>query len=539
MKRAAIYARFSTGHQNEKSIEDQIRLCEQHCSRIGYKIVETFKDEARSGTSIFGRDGLERMITQAKMRSFDVVVVESLDRLSRDSGDLPAMHRQFDFLDIEIESVHNGKADSIDVAVAGIYNSMFMGNVRKQVQRGMAGLVERGGHPGGRAYGYAAVQGTPGALSIIEREADIVRRIFKSYLEGKTPREIAKELNFEKVPAPRGDFWRASTINGNRQRKNGILQNPLYAGQIVWNRVRMKKDPATGRRISRRNPEDEWLTTQVPGLRIVDQETFDAVQKQKAERGGSRPHQRRKPRHLLSGLLKCGHCGAGMSVKDNDHGRFRIVCTQAKEAGSCTNRRPYYLDHVERTVLAGLKKELINPEAITQYVHSYNAEMKRLSASASTDLRTMQTRLAAINCEIQRALDAVMQHVFDADDVKDKVAALKQEREKLHQEIARSQSATPIVLHPTAITSYLESVSQLETVIRANSLAGSERSRTALRELVDAVIVCPPEEGRTGAKIEVRGYLARLVGGDLFPQRSYQGGKVVAEEGLEPPTRGL
>jgi hypothetical protein len=114
-------------------------------------------------------------------------------------GDLHQLHRQFEFWGISIESVQKGKADSLDVALQGIYNSVFITNVREQVRRGMAGLVERGLHPGGRAYGYCAVQGAVGTLKIVEDEAAIIRRIFHSYVNGKTPREIAKELNRERV----------------------------------------------------------------------------------------------------------------------------------------------------------------------------------------------------------------------------------------------------------------------------------------------------------------------------------------------------
>jgi len=140
MKRAVIYARFSTEHQTEKSIDDQVELCRRHAARQGYSVVEIFRDEACSGTSILGRNGLEGLLRKAASRSFDVVLVESLDRLSRDPGDLHQIHKNFDFLDISIESLQQGKADSIDVAVHSIYNSIFISNVRAQVRRGMAGL---------------------------------------------------------------------------------------------------------------------------------------------------------------------------------------------------------------------------------------------------------------------------------------------------------------------------------------------------------------------------------------------------------------
>ena len=87
MKRAAIYARFSTELQNEKSAEDQIVLCEAYARRQQLSVIATFEDKARSGASVFGRDGLMQLMDAARQHSFDVVVVEALDRLSRDMED--------------------------------------------------------------------------------------------------------------------------------------------------------------------------------------------------------------------------------------------------------------------------------------------------------------------------------------------------------------------------------------------------------------------------------------------------------------------
>lgn len=87
-KRAAIYARFSTDLQNERSIEDQVSLCQGYAQREGLNLVSTYEDRARSGGSVMGREGLLRMLDQAREKAFDVVIVEALDRLSRDMEDL-------------------------------------------------------------------------------------------------------------------------------------------------------------------------------------------------------------------------------------------------------------------------------------------------------------------------------------------------------------------------------------------------------------------------------------------------------------------
>lgn len=70
---------------------------------------------------------------------------------------------------------------------------------------------------------------------IIEDEASVIRRIFEDYLGGKTARQIAADLNNEGVASPRGGSWNASTINGNKKRRNGILNNELYLGNIIYN----------------------------------------------------------------------------------------------------------------------------------------------------------------------------------------------------------------------------------------------------------------------------------------------------------------
>ncbi len=75
-------------------------------------------------------------------------------------------------------------------------------------------------------------------------------------------------LNNEGIPGPRGT-WGASTIYGNHQRGTGILNNELYIGRLVWNRQRFIKDPNTGKRQARPNPQEEWVVEDVPDLRIV------------------------------------------------------------------------------------------------------------------------------------------------------------------------------------------------------------------------------------------------------------------------------
>ena len=100
-----------------------------------------------------GRGGLLRLLDQAKDRSFDVVVVEALDRLSRDMEDLAGIHKRLSFLGIEIRAVHEGVVNTVLVGLRGLVGQLFREDNAHKVRRGLAGRVGQGLNAGGKAYG--------------------------------------------------------------------------------------------------------------------------------------------------------------------------------------------------------------------------------------------------------------------------------------------------------------------------------------------------------------------------------------------------
>ena len=145
-------------------------------------------------------------------------------------------------------------------------NAMFLKDLADKTRRGLRGRVEAGRSGGGNSYGYDVVPGTEenrGRRTINRAEARIIIHIFEEYLAGKSPRRIAFDLNADGVSGPAGKDWGSSTINGNRTRGTGVLNNELYIGRLVWNRLRYIKNPDTGKRISRLNPEAEWIVKDV------------------------------------------------------------------------------------------------------------------------------------------------------------------------------------------------------------------------------------------------------------------------------------
>ncbi len=154
---------------------------------------------------------------------------------------MAAIFKRLSFLGIEIVTAHEGKQDSVQVGIRGIVSALFLTDLAHKVRRGAAGNIRDGKHAGGLAYGYRATPGKPGEWVIFEPEAEVIRRIFAEYASGDRTREITTRLNAEKIKPPRGSYWRPGALTGSNNRHNGILGNEIYAGRLVWNRVRMVK----------------------------------------------------------------------------------------------------------------------------------------------------------------------------------------------------------------------------------------------------------------------------------------------------------
>ena len=252
----------------------------------------------------------------------------------------------------EIITLSEGEVTHLHVGLKGTMNALFLKDLADKTRRGLRGRVELGKSGGGNSYGYDVVKqfrenGEPirGDRVINPAEAEMIRRIFRGYVIGKSAKRIAAELNKEGIAAPSGGDWGFSTINGNAKRGNAILNNEMYIGRIVWNRQRFVKDPDTGKRQARPNPAAEWIVQDVPELRIVDDELWTAAKARQAnvktKRGEdgrevqSSFRDRRRPRYIFSGLIKCACCGGGYAMISAD----LIGCSTARNKGTCENRR--------------------------------------------------------------------------------------------------------------------------------------------------------------------------------------------------------
>ena len=209
MTRVALYARYSSDKQREASIEDQVRLCAERAAREGWKVIQHYTDHAISGASLM-RPGIQALMQDAQGRKFDLVLTESLDRISRDQEDIAGVYKRLRFAGVQILTLSEGPVSELHIGFKGTMGALYLKDLADKTRRGLRGRIEAGKSGGGNSYGYDVVTkftaaGEPerGDRRINEREAAIVRDIFTAYAAGKSPKAIAHALNRQKVPAPR------------------------------------------------------------------------------------------------------------------------------------------------------------------------------------------------------------------------------------------------------------------------------------------------------------------------------------------------
>ncbi len=540
--RAAIYARYSSDLQSETSIDDQVRLCRESAERDGMIIGEVYSDYAISGGTLSNRPGMVALMEAAKRGAFDVVVAEALDRISRDQEDIAGIYKRLSHAEIKIVTLSEGEINELHVGLKGTMNALFLKDLAIKTKRGQRGRVEAGKIPGGNSYGYNIVRKlkddgsvTTGEREINPEQAMIVKRIFEEYAKGQPPRTIAGRLNTEGIPGPRGGLWNASTINGSRQRRNGILNNELYLGRITYNRQRFIKDPETGKRVSRVNPESEWVQTDVPHLRIVDEEISNQVQIIKSRYTTTSGNKRQTTKRLLTGLVKCGACGGSMTIVN----RGTYYCSAKRERGTCDSAVGIKAVEIEERVINGLKDILDGNEGLMDvFVQEFKQEVIRLRKERGARHRQTQTELNKVNTAIKRCLTYITSGDGDPGLVRDELQQLEIRKVDLDRNLDTADDAANVEIHPNIAALYAKKISEIQSLLVRDDTR--HQAMDIIRSLVDHIEVHQSDESGN-PNVILHGALAQILAFSQQKNTAASNGSdgrvlMVAGVGFEPTT---
>jgi site-specific DNA recombinase len=510
MPRAVIYARYSSDNQREASIEDQVRLCRERAEREGWSVVNIYTDHAVSGASLM-RPGIQQLMHDALEGKADIVLSEALDRISRDQEDIAGIYKRMQFVGVNIVTLSEGEISNLHIGLKGTMNALFLKDLADKTRRGLRGRIEKGKSGGGNSFGYDVLKriGEDGEYArgerrINEEQAAIVRGIFTDYVRGISPRAIAMALNQQGIAAPTGGAWGASTIYGNRERGTGILNNELYIGKLVWNRLRYMKDPETGKRVSRPNPESALVRQDVPELRIIDQALWDRVKDMQGEynKKDTPLWTKNRPKSLFSGLMKCGCCGGGFTLLSGD----RIGCATSRNKGTCDNRRTMKRDELEGAVLDALKDHLMEPALCEEFCKTYTARINEIRIRHNASIAGYRAELAKVERERQQIVKSICDGV-PGEVVRDRAIYVQRRREEL-EALLDSTKEAPVLFHPNMASRYHQEIQGLLASLRdPNAYAEAGR---ILRSLVDKIILTPRED-KTGLTVDLVGDLAGIL----------------------------
>jgi site-specific DNA recombinase len=286
----------------------------------------------------------------------------------------------------------------------------------------------------------------------------------------------------------------------------------MYIGRIVWNRQRFIKDPDTGRRQARPNPPSEWIVRDVPDLRIIEDELWNAAKARQAAIKTSHGddglaaensfRDRRRPKYLFSGMTKCACCGGGYAMISTD----LLGCTTARNKGTCDNRVNIRRDRLEARVLNALRHHLMDPALFSEFCDEFTREMNRLRMEGSASLEAARAEVRKIERELDTLLNLILKGGA-ADKINAKMVQLERRKAELEQLLANAEEPPPL-LHPEMATFYREQVSALHEALQDETEDTRLTAGEILRSLVKEIVPVP-EAGQLG--IDVRGDLAGIL----------------------------
>jgi len=441
MKKAALYARVSTARQAEKqlSIPDQLAQMRKWCQNEGYEVVAEFKDEGLSATDD-RRPEFQRMLAlaYAKPPAFDAIIVHSLSRFFRDHLELGVHDKNLRKNKVKLVSITQLTDDDSHGELIRTINAVFDGyqskETAKHTLRSMLENARQGFHNGAKApYGFKVVdvrlpgrKDTKKVLEIDLDEAAVVRTMFSLYLEqNQGVKGIASYLN-ERGLLRREHPWGNTAIHD-------ILTNRRYIGEQVFNMHHWKSGEL--------KPESEWVKAKIEA--IVPEEIFLLVQEKLKSRSPVMSHPRRlsSPR-LLTGILRCGVCGANMTMatgkgEGGTYYYYRCATKTRKSTKFCSSR-PVRMDQFDKSVLETLANIVFTPERVETMMY----ELKRmLCVDGSATLQSLQRRQDVLRVKLKNSYRAIADGIEVDHFFKDELESMKQQEADVSAKILNYQDS--------------------------------------------------------------------------------------------------
>ena len=446
-KKVAIYCRVSTTEQAEEgySIGEQKKLLTYECEKNGNTVYKIYSDEGISGKNIKARPALKELLNDANEGKFDSVIVWKINRIGRNLKDVLNMVDLFDRNNITFKSATEpfdtttpgGRMHFQMVALIGEFER---GTIAQNVKMGMMARAREGRWNGNVVIGYdlklkehtTNKKRKDTELVVNEKEAEIVRTIFKMYSQGNGYKAIANYLNKFGYKTKKGNPFSLTAIKD-------ILNNPVYIGKIRYN---LRPNWSEKRR---KGTNSNPLIVDGKHEAIIEQELWDKVQSMLQTSKG-KPSRIYDGEFPLTGILKCPQCGAGMVImrtsrtrKDGTKRRLEYYCCgNWKNKGTAVcHSNAIRVDKANDYVFGKLSELLSNDKLVKDIVKNINIDRKNKADPSKDELQKLTKELDKISAKKDKLFEAFEEDIITKEEFKERVAEL-QSREKLLQEDANN-----------------------------------------------------------------------------------------------------
>ena len=444
-KLIAIYCRVSTEEQSENgySIDEQERLLEEWCKKMGYVIYKCYSDRGISGKNIKDRPALKELLSDAKAGKFDMVISWKINRVSRKLEDVLKIVNILEKNNITFKSYSepfetDTPAGRMQFQMMALIGEFERGTIAQNVKMGMIAKAKSGNWCGGRVLGYDLVPNNSpeeekkgkNKLKINEKEAEIVRFIFNEYSKGKG------------YKTKKGNDFSVGSIRD-------ILTNPVYIGEIRYN---VRQNWSEKRR---RNINPNPIRVKGKHEAIIDRELWDKVQLILESKKG-KPSRIYDGEYPLTGILRCPKCGAGMVISRTtntlaDGTKKRIAyycCGNWKNKGtSVCNSNTIRVDKANEYVFKKIEELVSNEAVIKAVVKNINKERKDKVKPAKRLLGDIDKELEKLDKRKRKIFEAYEDDILTKeefqirkDELNEKIRILEEEKKPLLNTISEEVS---------------------------------------------------------------------------------------------------
>jgi DNA invertase Pin-like site-specific DNA recombinase len=482
----AAYCRVSTNKEDQlNSLETQKEFFEEYARKNDYNLIHIYADEGISGTKTKNRKEFLKMMNDAEKKLFKMVVVKDISRYARNAVDFLQSIRTLKLNGVDCRFVNSNLTSQDSEMILGTLALVAQeesANTSRRIKMSKKLNAAKGRVPN-IVYGYDKTKGEYYDLAINAAEAEIIRRVFKMYIEeGHGASRIALLLNQEGLKTKRGYNWSQNAVCR-------ILTNPLYTGKIINSKEEVA-DFLTGTRTKK--DEREWVVVDKPHLRIIDDEPFYKAGAIMSGRFAAfnQNKTRQSNKHLFSTLIKCAECGYSYRrrVRTYKNTYTDWICSvrysRTTGAGKCKNS--VTVDEGEliaeiESFFAGLLKN--KPKVINDIVVKFNRAYKTKDDNAALE-KELRDKLKSLVRKREKCMEMYMDEKIDRSEMNKQMSALNAQVEKTTADLTLAEYN---LNKGQALGSLLaETFKNIESVTSLEAMTNAQ-----LKKLIGKIIVNP------------------------------------------------